>query len=62
MVTHLSAKLQLREASCGQEARFELKAALTKQSFKDIGMTKLELGHEDMNLIKVAVSITKPDT
>ena len=24
-------------------------------------MTKLEPGHEDKNLIKVAVSITKPD-
>ena len=47
MVTHLSAKLQLREASWGQEARCELNAALTKQSFEDIGMTKLELGHED---------------
>ena len=45
--TRLSTKLQLREASCAQEARFELNTALTKQSFEDIGMTKLELGHED---------------
>ena len=42
----MSAKLQLREASCEREARFELNAALTKQSFEDIGMTKPELGHE----------------
>ena len=37
----------MREASCEQEARFELNAALTKQSFEDSDMTKLELGHEE---------------